>query len=457
MIYSIAGILVLIAIELLVTHMKPTARQIKDWIKLSIIFLITISLVFTTLLYTKQLSGYFDFILSLKSMSDYSAIPRDGFYLINNFLSYQSLLIITPPVLFVISIYSYLYLDKKYAAGLLCVSVISIFLMIKHLVRNIDNQILIIFFIWGVLYIKNFTNKHYSKYKYHILIFFTIVFLISTDVKVMVYRTFAAAPKLASTVNFLVNNMEINNKFKTRNFEKFVEDKRLLDYLSNKYGLIPNFYIFGDNLALYMLANIKPFFHTNIYNQSPQKEQLHTIAEILSRKVDLIIIDRNHLNFDLVPNIIRLPLLSDFLLKNYSYDSDFDNYTFLRLKKQNDLPNIKILSKIFGTDVDLKSIPLQTKPNYNADSKSEGIQYLKISFNKEYLSNHTNTTILFDVASEKFQLKFELKPYKLDYYIKLSNIWFLNYAELNNLHIKILDRNVDINFIKIDNTINSLY
>ena len=109
------------------------------------------------------------------------------------------------------------------------------------------------------------------------------------------------------------------------------------------------------------------------------------------------------------------------------------------------------------TDFDLKSIPLQTKPNYNADSKSEGIQYLKISFNKEYLSNHTNTTILFDVASEKFQLKFELKPYKLDYYIKLSNIWFLNYAELNNLHIKILDRNVDINFIKIDNTINSLY
>jgi len=455
--YSISGVILLIILELITTRGKPSKGHIKKWFSLILIIFITITPIIIILYKYNLLLGFVEFSLSLSSMANYSAIPRNSNDLLKSFFSFQFLILIIPPALLAISLYRFIYINKKNSVVILLISIVSLFLLGKHLVRSIDNQILITFFIWLIFYLKSFRIGYVNKYYYQILIVFLVLFVASIDIRYIFTRVLNSVSRLSSTANFIFEKGQIEYKFQQNSLEKFVEEKKLLKFINNKYGSIPEFYVFGDNLSLYMLSNKKPFFHTNVYNQSPLNDQIRTISDISNRQVSLIIIDRNQLNFDLVPNVIRLPKLTDFILQNYYFEFNFNNFSVLRLRNKHDAPNINSFLKIFGDSIDLKFIPLQTNIVQLTSSYIEGEEYIKIKINKDYIYNNKRINIVFNIDSEEFKLEFDINSYKDEYYIKLSNIWFLQYAISNKLKINIPEYNHEISFIKINNKNVSLY
>lgn len=142
-----------------------------------------------------------------------------------------------------------------------------------------------------------------------------------------------------------------NPKVDFQNFSNYDERKVLLPFTHKK------FYVYGDSGYIYVMAGQKPYWQTNLYNSALLTDQKTIISKLKADKPKYVIIDKNALNFDLVPHYMRNPQLLRYILLSYKFERRLnDQYWILVSKNPSEVGVISDVSKlagVFGSKIDL--------------------------------------------------------------------------------------------------------
>jgi hypothetical protein len=208
-------------------------------------------------------------------------------------------------------------------------------------------------------------------------------------------------------MNALLFNKDFNEKFK----------------LSRSNDL----YVLGDDSYIYVALDqlIPPYI--SYYSESILYSQDTMVTWLLMNKPQYVIWNKDNLTFDLVPNILRVPLIYDYIQRNYSFESNFHNFKVLKISF-NSLtdPNLSEWTHYLGSSIDLKYLPSfsSISENYNKCSKAKPTNTLLIKSNSK---TNGEVVVNFKYKNMLYSLKFNTVPSKQYYFINLERIWFYKF------------------------------
>ncbi|MBF0543442.1 MAG: hypothetical protein HQM08_03360 [Candidatus Riflebacteria bacterium] len=199
-----------------------------------------------------------------------------------------------------------------------------------------------------------------------------------------------------------------------------------------------DFFDLGDDAYLYIILQQQAPFYISIYNQSILFSQKNTLAWLEEHKPNFIIWKKSFLDFDWVPNTVRVPLLFDYVMKNYSYFDQEGSFLIFKRQTPEFSNSLDFWSTYLGSTIDLGFIPGGSKPKKFLGSSGENFyqtNFVKISVLNPVSGRERK--LLVSIQGKPYCVKFSETEYSNTYYIQLNRIWFYQLAQYANLPIKI--------------------
>lgn len=280
----------------------------------------------------------------------------------------------------------------------------------KELVRpDLSYQLNFIFVFAIALSISNIIQTKITA-KVIVLLVVLSIFLCSTSI----YRSYMNA-----TQNFLtlVNYDKLVTEYQN-SIDRFYDVKKFDERFN--YALFEekfnsnSIYVLGDNAHIYigLKAKIPPYM--SIYNTSTRFAQRQIIEWLKSNNIQYILVEKR-LDFDYVPDVIRIPELYAYLVNNYRYDSDNKKYYIFKLQTHQDFSeswNIQL-----GKSIDYKyaidSLKCESESPSLTIPDMPNKSTIKVEFNEDYV-------LMFNTQREG------------SICVNLSKLWFYN----KNLFVK---------------------
>lgn len=421
---------------------------IKDvFIKLLIPLIFIIFIFFIQLYYFDAFYGFINYYKSIGDMSQGSQIYLNYKDLFNN-LSFTSFFIFTTFLIFVILniriIYKYKDLTLTYITmGFFS---ISLFVLQKHIIRPMDWQYLIIPFLFFVIYVIYTSCIIKSKLMFFIYgvcisILFANAALLRSGEQFFTHLTYGF-PRIVNSIKFLLGDFKTINKINEGSFIIDSDEYNVAQYVKKHSEKNSDLYIINDASNIYIYYQGLHPFHSNSYNMSPLGDQLINLNWLIDSKPKYVVLDRTKLNFDLVPNNIRNPLIYNYIVNNYSYLLSIGKFDILLLNPSN--TDYIYWTKLLGDSIDLKYIPMYSGP-YSCGNKKSDSNVADIR-----LFNHSNfdgdVILRFHFKSGRdFYAKFKPSTNKSNYWINLNRLWFYNESMLD--YISAENSNITINIL----------
>lgn len=421
--------------------------------------LVIISLLYLYILYILELlPGLISFYTSADAMaqgSQVTIIPQDIF----KFASFDLLIYSSTLIIFLITFLRIISTSGFTQFTFLSIGFASISLMVlhKHIIRPMDWQFLIIPFVYFIIYII-YNNKSLNFIK---ILFFSILSGIffaspyfSHNFNNYTNHIYGGFKRLISSFQYLSEGNPAIEKFNSFKLDINSDEYQLIDFLNSKNFYNEKYYILSESQNLYILLKGDHPYNTNSYNMSPLSEQNNNLNWLIRHKPKYVILDKSKLNFDLVPSKIRNPLIYKFVTNNYSYIKTIGKYDILYLNGNNF--DYLYWSKLLGNTIDLKYIPLFTKPylcESNSSNNSNVIAEIKVNDktippNVVVLKFHYKSGIDFNVS-------FFTSNAKSIYWINLDRLWFYNESLVD--YITPVNANLNISLKKCSISNNRLY
>jgi hypothetical protein len=118
-----------------------------------------------------------------------------------------------------------------------------------------------------------------------------------------------------------------------------------------------NFYVLGDAPVLYVLLSQRPPWQINVYNTSLLKDQRRTVAWLKQHAPPFVIFDRGTLEFDNVPHAVRIPLVFEAVIENYSFDHSVGPFDILRRRAPGTSVPERYWASALSTSIDFGDLP----------------------------------------------------------------------------------------------------
>ncbi|MBP9837711.1 MAG: hypothetical protein KBC84_03260, partial [Proteobacteria bacterium] len=168
-----------------------------------------------------------------------------------------------------------------------------------------------------------------------------------------------------------------------------------------------------------------------------QNQQLTCLE---AQKPEFVVWDSDSKVFDNVPNLVRVPLIYNYIVENYEPEISYRNLHILKRKSENSNFNWEFWNKTLGQELDLGVLPWvsdYTKLNECAGNNN------CVSF--AILNKSTQSkTIAVDIGERRFTVKVN-RPLNAAYdesvspAIFLDRIWFYQQAQRQGMNIRISD------------------
>jgi hypothetical protein len=426
--YVSPGILAIILYDYFIVKNKNLVKYIISKLLTPIILIIFIFII--VLYYFDVFYSFIYYYKSLGDMSQGSQVFLNYKDLFNN-LSFTSFFIFITFLIFVILniriIYKYRDLTLTYITmGFFS---ISLFVLQKHIIRPMDWQFLIIPFMFFVIYIVYTSDIIKSKLMFFIYgvcisILFANAALLGSSERYFTHIT-GGFSRIVNSIKFLLDDFKTINKINNGSFNIDSDEYAVAKYVKLHSEKNSDLYVINDSSNIYIYYQGLHPFHSNSYNMSPLGDQLINLNWLIDSKPKYAVLDRTKLNFDLVPNNIRNPLIYNYIVNNYSYLLSIGRFDILLLNSSNTNTDYVYWTKLLGDSIDLKYIPMYSNPyscsNKKSDSNVADIRLLNPS-------NFDGDVILrFHYKSGRdFYVKFHPSTEKSNYWINLNRLWFYN-------------------------------
>jgi hypothetical protein len=220
---------------------------------------------------------------------------------------------------------------------------------------------------------------------------------------------------------------------------------RALDAIFATEGRQPIF-VLSDDPVFYMLTKTRPYFHTNFYNAAPIKEQQRIVRLLEATPPRVIIWKPTDPGVDMVPPVVRDPLVFDHVIRHYVPMASLQSYELLRLRRPDEPVAVEFWHMKLGSVVHLGHIPRFSAVQENREDKDprEEAEILTVRVTDPetvfaspappgipelpqlggyHTSGHT-IALPVECAGQQFTVALSVVPGQSEYHIRLDRIWF---------------------------------
>jgi len=193
-----------------------------------------------------------------------------------------------------------------------------------------------------------------------------------------------------------------------------------------------NLYVFGDQSNFYLALKQKPPRYLTFFDGSNVQAQEEVVNWIEFTKPKFVIFDEKFLVFDLVPNVVRVPLIFEYIIKNYHPSSKFGRYQILT-RRTHEPFDWNFWSQCLTQRIDLGFIParadLPSPANLCSDDSFKPSQCNDyVTVDAESVNDLNPLQLWVDIEGRRFEMAFAAKPSSNKYHINLSRLWFWQVA-----------------------------
>ena len=181
-------------------------------------------------------------------------------------------------------------------------------------------------------------------------------------------------------------------------------------------------YVLGDDPVFYILLQQAPPDCSNNYNCSPIVEQQRVVDWLRTHRPRFVLWDPSKFSFDLVPHVVRVPLIYQYVAENYRSSRAVGRYRIL----ERGAPNVEFWRQQLGTKIDLGHVPQLTRYADFRDCPSGGNalcqQLMFVTYPSQSAAHKGLLTI--DSPAGQFEIAFDVTARSHTYIIDLDRLWF---------------------------------
>jgi hypothetical protein len=250
-------------------------------------------------------------------------------------------------------------------------------------------------------------------------------------------RLKASVPLVVDNVSALTKRPLINsvllNEYSPDRFRDNAAIYEVYEALMVELATAPEakVYVLGDDPVLYIMLGQKPPYHVNLFNASPIFEQHAVTAWIEKVKPEYVVWNPSQTSFDLVPNVVRCPLIYEKVIQGFTAYKSVGRYEILRRKQPGETTNVEYWKARLGDHIDVGHLArLSSAPNMTPCDSANAVRcaaFLHVNV-KESVGERLEIPL--QVGPSEFTVVLSTVSGESDYVVALDRLWFWHIPRL---------------------------
>ena len=401
-----------------------------NWVRIISLSLTPLLIIFSAALLAYNhgvLINLLDFYFNSSSNIIASTEPTTIIFSFKSFISYQSLIILIPAFFFGYSLYrlketSLDGVERRFGYIYFGLSILTLMVLMKYSIRDMRYQVLVYPILLTLFYI-------YNKQRLNIVTSGVLIGILLNYLPNYIDNIYKNIFQIAPQI--LTNNIRNINEIKKFsdipladrykfNESDIVEYSQLLELTDGA-----NFYVFGEPSAIYVYGQRKIPYFISFYDGSSLKDQYKLIKNLNENNIDIILIRKSFTSFDLIENSVRVPQIFEYVIKNFSYFNETDNYLILNRTGSTRKPNYPMWQMYLGSEINLGYLPNLIKPTSIECNSTDKCNLLIRIRRKTALQDNFTVKLVSDLKN--INVNFSMHPHKSEAYINYNRLWISNF------------------------------
>jgi hypothetical protein len=205
-------------------------------------------------------------------------------------------------------------------------------------------------------------------------------------------------------------------------------------------------FVLADDPILYILCRLRPYWHTNFYSAAPLGEQRKMVGQLEADPPLLVVWKPCDPGIDAVPPVVRVPLVFDYVIRNYVPAATVNEYELLRRRGPGEAVAIDFWRERLGSTLHLGHIPrLSHAADFAEPTGAPGeevVPLLHVHITDPQALTPSRPlpqgfptgglpaaparalSVPVDCDGRRFTLTFDVTPGCTDYQVALDRVWF---------------------------------
>jgi hypothetical protein len=201
----------------------------------------------------------------------------------------------------------------------------------------------------------------------------------------------------------------------------------VVSVLQSDYGLKTGeaIYVLGDDPFFYILMGEDGPYVTNNYNSSPLHDQQRIVTWLQRTSPRFVIWNASDKQFDAVQNVVRVPVIYNYVIRTFTFARTIGPYTILRSRGAQEPVDLAFWAARLGPSIQLGHIPGMASPPPSeecAANKTGCGDYLLMRVPRQYMGLGISVQVRSKAGD--FILSFETDRSASEYVVPLERIWF---------------------------------
>ena len=180
----------------------------------------------------------------------------------------------------------------------------------------------------------------------------------------------------------------------------------------------------GDDSVFYAALGQRPPYYISIYNSSPLEAQQNTVDWLERVQPEWVVWRPSFRTFDAVPNVVRVPLIFDAVVRHYRPFERLGEFEILRRRAPGPAdPEVDFWADRLGRTIELRAVPgISGLRNAATCHAPPCIDAVRVTVAQPVRDRER--VLRLEVAGHAFQATFRELPGTHDYWIHLDRLWF---------------------------------
>jgi hypothetical protein len=430
-------------------------------------FGVPLALVITILCYFAakgQLPGLAQLYLRAGDIAAYGAFPTDISWLkhplreavLPRLAEYSSLILFGPPILMGLGLFERLCepgISNHYADALLGLGIIYLIVLQKHLVRPMEQHLLLYLVLTMFAYAVVRRGRSPSlDYAMSGVIAGMIAWIFfSNGAAATLVKSVETAPHRVVD-NFRIMAFERgllekanSSYFESSHFGRFSEEEAVVARIRalDAGEITPDVFVLTDDPIVYILTGQRPpVFYATLYNASPIYDQERIVRWMHAVKPAFVVFDPSLLDSDQFQEVVRTPLVFNCVIRNYVPQETVGRFQVLRRRQGDEPIAIAYWREKLGSATNFGHLGQLSSfarlASCHSGSRAGCVPVLEIRIWVPHIQR-ASLAIPLEIAGLSFSLTLGTDPAKDEYYVPLERFWPWQAAESGELSRRVVE------------------
>lgn len=323
--------------------------------------------------------------------------------------------------------------ERRLALASVGMAIVGLMTVQKHLIRAIDTQLLAPALVGSLLLLVLFWAQPRSRALAALLLGAFAASATLNEQGLGAFRDRVAHPleRAEGTYRILVQEPSVitaanRAAYAEQRLSEHPSEMAIIDKLRTMNA--KSLFVLGDLPLLYLFFPASTPYHVNTYNASPVGAQQEMREWLLRTKPDIVVVDPNALVFDDIQMVVRIPLVTEEIVRDYVPFDRIDRYPLLARRRSDQVIPFSFWRGLFGASIDYGYLLTDIRGPASATCaqdrvKSGCLRYLNITFEGD-VPGPQQTAVPIVVGDFEFQVLFVRVPEQRSYAIPIDRIWF---------------------------------